>query len=187
MQPPLRLASQRQSSVEPGRLAFAQRVPRAPAPEATDSRWDRANRRICPSALGASSRSRSASAVVGQYEHPNLSQTRLPRAFAGGAAHGAKAVPAPTTVRFAFNRSPGATPRGFAFLGQCSRGFARSPSTASSSTTIARDHERRRGRPVLARERSLRASPGREHQRAFNGSGDDGDGVQQRGHLPRGE
>jgi hypothetical protein len=74
---------------EPGRLAFAQRVPRAPDPEATDSRWDSAKRRICPSALGASSRSRSASARVGQYEHPNLSQTRLPRAFAGCAAHGA--------------------------------------------------------------------------------------------------
>ncbi len=78
------------------------------------------------------------------------------------------------------NRSPEATPRGFAFLGQCSRAFARSPSTASSSTTIARDHQRRPRRHLRGRERSLGGEPGRERQRAFNGSGPLGDGVQQR-------
>ena len=82
---------------EPGRLAFAQLVPRALDPEAADSRWDSAKQRICPSALGASFRSRSSSACVGQCESMNLSQLGLPRAFAGYAAHGEVSLSSPTS------------------------------------------------------------------------------------------
>jgi hypothetical protein len=41
-----------------------------------------------------------------------------------GSAWGANLVPPPTTVGFLFNRGPGASPRGFVFMGQCSRTFA---------------------------------------------------------------
>jgi hypothetical protein len=70
-------------------------------------------------------------------------------------------------------------PRGFVFLGQSSRAFARSPSPTPLFATALRDHERRRRPPFLARERSLAGSPGREQVRAFNGSGPGSGGVQQ--------
>jgi hypothetical protein len=63
----------RYSPAGAGTPRFAQRSPKALGPEATDSWRDRANPRICPRALGASSRSRSARAHAGQCDHPNLS------------------------------------------------------------------------------------------------------------------
>ena len=85
-----------------------------------------------------------------------------------GPARGAKLARPPTQVGVQVNRSPEATPRGFAFLGQFSRASARSPSSPPLSATIARDHRRRSRRPLLARDRSLRAPPGRERQRAVH-------------------
>ena len=69
-------------------FVFAQRGPRAVGPRRWSSMADRANRRIRPSA-SAQVRSRGASAVVGQYEHPNSSQAFTEKRSAGCAAHGA--------------------------------------------------------------------------------------------------